>query len=84
MSKEILHVKSFLHYEVYVDGSFHKVLTENLAKIDIRNNVDNGYPVIQLFFYSDNQVFIQENIYPQKKLVINLWYTDENMMLYVN
>ena len=59
-SNDQLHAKSFLYFEVFVDGSFHPVLTENLAKIDIKNNVDNSYPVIQLFFYTDNQVFIQE------------------------
>lgn len=76
-SNDQLHAKSFLYFEVFVDGSFHPVLTENLAKIDIKNNVDNSYPVIQLFFYTDNQVFIQENIYPQRRITVNIWYTDE-------
>lgn len=76
-SNDVLHAKSFLFFEVFIDGSYHSVLTENLAKIDIRNNLDNCYPIIQLFFYSDNQVFIQDNIYPQKRITVNVWYTDE-------
>lgn len=78
LSNDVLHSKSFVFFEVFVDGSYHSVLTENLAKIIINNNLDNSYPVIQLFFYSDNQVFIQENIYPQKRITVNIWYTDEN------
>lgn len=73
-----IHTTSFCNLKLLVDDSPDDVLSENLAKVTIKSNIDNGYPIIQLFFYSDNQKFIEENIYLQKKITLKVQYTDEN------
>lgn len=69
-------VQNFCFFEIYRDGSKDINLTTTLGKIIITNDIDNGYPVIQLFYKSDNQKFIQDNIFGHKNLSLIIWYTD--------
>ena len=69
-------VQNFCFFEIYTDGSKDNDLTTTLCKVMITNDIDNGYPVIQLYYKSDNQKFIQDNIFGHKNISLVIWYTD--------
>lgn len=71
-------VSSFYYVEFFVDGSENRELMSNFRKIRIENNINNSYPVITIEFFCDNQVFIDNNIYPHKIITMNLYYCNEN------
>ncbi len=72
----IASVRNFCYFEIYTDGSKDNDLTNTLCKVMITNDIDNGYPVIQLFYKADNQKFIQDNIFGHKNISLIIWYTD--------
>lgn len=71
-------VSSFYYVEFLVDDSLNKNLMSNFRKVRIENNITNAYPVVTLEFFCDNQIFIQEDIYPHRLITMNLYYCNEN------
>lgn len=69
--------KSWCFFKVFKDGSEHIDLTRCLAKVQINNNINNSYGIIHLYFWADNQLWIEDDIYPDMKLRLQIWYADE-------
>lgn len=69
---------SFYYVEFIVDGSVNMELAANFRQVRIENDIRNIYPTIVLTFYCDNQIFISNNIYPNKIITMNLYYCNEN------
>lgn len=80
MSNQIAYssVSSFYYIEFLVDDSENRYLMSNFRKVRIENDIKYSYPVIFLEFYADNQVFIDENIYPHRTIRMNIYYCNEN------
>ena len=69
---------SFYYIEFIVDGSVNKELMSNFRKVRIENSIINAYPIVNLEFHCDNQVFIDNDIYPHKVITMNLYYCNED------
>lgn len=69
--------KSWCFFKVKVNGSEQIDMTRNLAQVVISNDINNSYGTINLFFYADNQLWIENDLYPNMKLTLEIWYADE-------
>jgi len=72
----------YFYVEFYVDGVHNTYLDSNFNKITIDNRINNHYPNVFLDFNIDNQVFIELNLYPQSKITVNIYYSDENNQIF--
>lgn len=69
--------KSWCFFKVKVNGSEQVDMTRNLARVIITNDINNSFGTIHLFFFADNQLWIENNLYPDAKITLEIWYADE-------
>lgn len=69
--------KSWCFFKVKVNGSEQIDMTRTLAKVVINNDINNSFGTIDLYFYADNQLWIENDLYPNMNLTLEIWYADE-------
>lgn len=70
------HSVTHLIIEMWKDGAFDEPLTSHFTTLRIINSTRSIWPIFQIYFYADNQDFIERNIYGQMNLSCKIWYTD--------
>lgn len=64
--------------EFETDGDINKALTTHFSTMRIVNSTRSIWPIFQLYFYVDNQIFIEKNIYGVKDITCKIFATHED------
>lgn len=65
-------------WEVEIDGSLNEDLTSQLFCFTISNSLNNVWPIFYLYFQTDNQDIIDNDIYGSQIITVKIYYTTEN------
>src|ERR1035437_4203807 len=66
-----------LAVEFSTDGDENQSLTTNFTTMRIINSMRGCWPIFELYFFIDNQMFIEKNIYGVNDIVCKVYYTSD-------
>lgn len=75
--EEYYSTKSWCWFRILVDGEYHTDLTASLTEVKIINSITNNYGIYQLFFHTDNELWIRDDLYPKRDFTLQIFYADE-------
>jgi len=64
--------------EFETDGDENEALTTHFSTMQIINSTRSIWPIFNIWFHVDNQIFIEKNIYGMTDIVCKIKYTEDN------